>query len=140
MATGTPTPEMIRNIVITKIRDVLVEVTSFIDDDLVKNANEFFGKNKLLINLKHLHRGTDYNDKFVLEDKFPDYSVDNNINRAMARQLIVFITEEYKKYGWDVASSDRNYCLTFTESGNFAGRLADGDDVVPRSELMDLEE
>ncbi len=133
-----PTPEDLKNITLGRVKEVLAVIIPFIDNNLIRRANDFFSNKKVSINLKYM-TSSEIDTAFELESHFRDYSSSNNINRVLARQLIVYIKEEYKKQGWSVISTEQSYNLTFKELEGWNKTISD-DDSVTRSELIDLEE
>lgn len=133
-----PTPDDIREVTTIRLREVLEVATPYINETLIRGAENFLTQNKISVSLRILHRTDDTRDKFVLCQYLKDISVESNIHAAMARQLIVLIGEEYGKHGWNVTSTPRSYNLTFEEKKKWSGEI-DGDE-TSRSDLLDFEE
>lgn len=133
-----PTPNDIREVTTARLRVVLEVATPYINETLIRGAENFLTQNKISVHLKSLYRTDDTRDRFMLCQYLRDNSVESNIHAAMARQLIVFIGEEYGKHGWNVTSTPRSYNLTFEEKEKWSGE-ADGSE-TSRSDLLDFEE
>ena len=133
-----PTPDDIRELIKIRLHEVLEIASPYINETLIRGAEDFLTHKKISVPLKTLHRTGNTKDRFVLCVYLRDYSVESNIHAAMARELIALIGEVYGKQGWNVTSTQRSYNMTFEEKGDYVGKL--DNDETSRSDLLDFEE